>query len=371
MQHIGYLDIDRLVLLPPQYWAAHEFCFRAHDIVADLLVQYEQSGAHRWVSEAIDKLLSEHPDQPAEADLVRLLKDANLDRPYKHHVVSHLVLALTSDLLHFVYEALCNFEKRKISVGFALLRKPLKENLLFLAWILGDTDDFVTRFEANNSKTLGSTLEPQRLDIFTKAIARLRNGEAFTPELVHETIFSKTNPDGFEPIWQRATHLITSQGALLKTDDFDINFVFNDPASDHLLVPLYRKLPYIMVFMIQIVLECFDLVLKSNERTVTHLMLSTMGLYEALFLKGRKQHVATLLNKHLKPFLKCVHCDAPFRIGRRNAANVYLHERVSCATCRVTSDFPLYWLLASANAQVERAEPIAPLLDGFISPRNL
>lgn len=362
MHHLGYLDLERLVRLPPRYWAAHEFCFRTHDQMAELLVQYESSGAHHWVGDAFQKVLGEQPDAPDEIDLVRLLKDADLQKPYKHHIVSHLVLALTSDLLHFIYEALSCFEKRKFSVGFALLRKPLKENLLFLAWILGDTEDFIARFESNNSKTLGGTLEPQRLAIFGKAIARLPGGEAFSPDLIHDLIFSKTNLDGFEPVWQRASHLITSQGALLKTNDYDINFVFNNPASDHHYSLLYRKLPYAMIFTMQVVLESFALILKANEKTVSHLMLSTMGCYESLFLTSRKQHVASMLNKHLKPFLKCIHCDKSFRVTRKNAPGIYLHETVTCSACKLSSDVPLYWLLAMANAKIERSEPIAPLL---------
>jgi hypothetical protein len=362
MQQLHYLDTERLIRVPPQYWAAHEFCFRTHDQMAQLLVQYEGSGAHRWVSDAVEKALSEQPNGPDEVDLVQLLKGDGLERPYKHHIVSHLVLSLTSDLLHFIYEALSCFEKRKFSVGFALLRKPLKENLLFLAWILGDAEDFISRFEANNSKTLGGTLEPQRLEIFRRAIAKLPTSEAFSPDLIHDLIFSKTNPAGFEPVWQRASHLITSQGALLKTDDYDINFVFNDPASDHLYEHLYRKLPYLMIFAMQVVLESFSLILKANERTVSHLMLTTMGCYESLFIASRKQHVARALNKTLKPFLKCIHCDAPFQINRRNAPGIYLHESAQCETCGLPTDVPLYWLLAMADAKIERSDPIAPLL---------
>lgn len=350
------------MLLPPQYWAAHEFCFRVHDQMAELLVQYESSGAHRWMSDALQTFLDEQPDASPEIDLLSLLKKADLQGPYKHHIVSHLVLALTSDLLHFIYEALSCFEKRKFSVGFALLRKPFKENLLFLAWILGDTDDFIARFESNNSKTLGGTLEAQRLEIFGKAIKRLQTSEAFSAELIHDLIFSKTNPEGFEPTWQRASHLVTSQGALLKTGDYEINFVFNNSASDHLYVHLYEKLPYAMIFAMQVVLEAFSLVLKANERTVTHLMLSTMGCYESLFLSGRKQHVANLLNKSLKPFLKCIHCDESFRINRKNAPGVFLHESVICRKCGLNSDFPLYWLLSLGDAKIDRAEPIAPIL---------
>jgi hypothetical protein len=362
MQQLHYLAPERLSHIPLKHRAAHEFCFRTHDQMTDLLVQYEQSGVQHWVSDAVQKALDEQIDGPDEVDLVQLLKSDGLERPYKHYIVCRLVLSLTSDLLHFIYEALSCFEKRKFSVGFALLRKPLKENLLFLAWILGDTNDFISRFEANNSKTLGGTLEPQRLEILRKAIALLPMSEAFNPDLIHEIIFSKTNPNGFEPVWQRASHLITSQGSLLKTGDYDINFVFNDPASDRLYEHLYGRLPYVMIFAMQIVVESFSLVLKGNERTLSYLALTTMGCYESLFISSRKQHVSRALNKALKPFLKCIQCDAPFQIKRSNATEIYLHETVQCEACGLPTQLPLYWLLAIAGAKIDRSAPIAPLL---------
>ena len=362
MHYLEYLDVDRLGLLPPEHWAAHEFCFRIHDQMAELFRQYESSGVQHWMLDAFHKAVKENPKAAKGLDFFTVLKGAELKGPYKHHLVSHLLLALTSDMLHFLYEALTCFEKRKFSVGFSLLRKPLKENLLFLAWILGDTDDFIARFEANNSKTLGGTFENQRLEIFAKAISKLPTNEAFSADLMHDLIFSKTNPNGFEPVWQRATHLVTSQGTLLKTEDYELNFVFLDPSSDALYSLLYKNLPFALIFTMQVVLESFSMILKANERTVSHLMLTTMGCYESIFLKGN-QRISALLNKSFKPFLKCVHCDTPFRINKRNAPGIYLHERVICTSCDLSSDFPLYWLWAQGNVKIKRDEPIAPFLD--------
>lgn len=131
MSSIGILDPERLVLLPPKHWRAHEFCFHLHDQMVELLVQYEASGAHKWVTDAFEKALADSNAKDVDIDLFQFMKQHGLLRHYKHHIVSHLTLGLTSDMLHFLYEALTCFEKRKFAVGFALLRKPLKENLLF------------------------------------------------------------------------------------------------------------------------------------------------------------------------------------------------------------------------------------------------
>lgn len=363
MSTLGIIHQDRLMLMPPQYWAAHEFCFRMHDQIAELLVQYEASGAHNWVIDAFKKVLDQSPSISGEINILQVMKEKKLVGMYKHHIVSHLVLGLTSDMLHFIYEALICFEKRKFAVGYALLRKPLKENLLFLVWILADLDDFITRFEADNYRSLNGSTEEQRLKLFSKAIARLTIKDSFDPSSINSTIYSKTNAEGFEPIWQRASHLVTSQGALLKTEDYNINFIFNNPASDHHYEFLYSELPRIMIFTVQVTLECFALFLQANEKTVSHLIISTMGCYEALFLPSRKQPVAHLLNKHFKPFLKCIHCEAPLRITKKNAPSAYLHEKIVCKTCGLPSDFPFYWLMAMAKMTISREGSLAPFLE--------
>lgn len=362
MRSIGLLDPERLVLLPPAHWKAHEFSFYLHDQMADLLVQYEASGAHHWVAEAFEEVLSKGDTKDIDIDPLHFMKEHGLLSCYKHHVLSYLTLGLTSDMLHFLYEALMCFEKRKFAVGFALLRKPLKENLLFLSWILADHDEFIVRFEKNTATTLNRIKPEKRIEILAGAIDRLATKDAFAADTLHDMIYSKTHANSFEPIWQQATHLITSQGELLRTEDLSINFILHDPRSDHLYDVLYANLPYVLLYAVQTSLECFGKILRANEQTVSHLILVTMGCYESLFLPG-KQHVARLLAKNLRPFLKCLHCDTPLRLTRVNAAEMYLRETLTCRKCELASPFPLYWLLAHANVKIVHEGRSVPILE--------
>jgi hypothetical protein len=363
MRSIGVLDPQRLALLPSKHWTAHEFCFHLHDQLVQLLVQYEASGAHQWVMDAFEKALSDLNAEYVDIDLFLFMKQHGLLQPYKHHLVSHLTLGLTSDMLHFLYESLTCFEKRKFAVGFALLRKPLKENLLFLSWLLADSGDFITRFESNTATKLNSVKPEKRIQILSGAIDRLATKEVFAADLLYDMIYSKTHEKSFEPIWQRATHLITSQGSLLRTEDLNINFIFHDPASDHLYDLLYANLPYLLLYAVQVALECFSQILRANEQTVSHLILSTMGCYESLFSDGAKQHVARLLTKNLRPFLNCLHCDTPLRLTRENAAEMYLKETLTCRKCGLASPFPLYWLLAHGKVKIVREHGATTILE--------
>lgn len=362
MKTLGLLDPDRLAHIPVGYRPSHEFCFYLHDQMLELLIQYEASGAHRWVTNAFKGVIQEHGKEAEDIDIFELLKEKKLVNFYKHHLVCHLVFSLTGDMLNFLYESLRCFEKRKFAVAFSLLRKPLKENLLFLSWLLGNEDDFINRFEKNNYITLNGLSPEQRQTIFTSAITKLPTSEAFAADLLEGLIFSKTNPRSFEPVWQRATHLITSQGAYLRTEDLNINFIFQDVWNDDLYAMLYEKLPYVMLYAIQVALECFARILPSNEHTTSHLILTSMGAYECLFERKRSVGVTKMLGRRLRAFITCIHCKKSIRLSPGNAIGMYLRETLECNNCGLASPLPLYWLFSQANIKIDRKSSTSSIL---------
>ncbi len=351
MDTIGVLDHNRLAVIPPKYWKAHEFAFFLHDSVLRALVEYEQSGAHNWVTDAFKQISKDHQIVD-DFDILKFMKEQNLIEPYKHHLLSHLVLRLVGDMLNFLYEAFNAFEKRKFAVGWSLLRKPFKENLLFLSWILANEDEFIEKFESDNYKTLNNIKKEKQIEIFDAAINKIPNSNAFGAELLWDHIYSKNHSSGFEPTWQRATHLITSQGDLLKTEDYSINFIFDNPNSNHHYELLYGRLPYVMIYLSSIAFECFNRILKMNERTYSHMAIISMGCYEALFMNTRHPALINSLNKSFKPFLKCIHCAQDIRINKKNAPAMYIRDQLECDKCGLQSAFPFYWLMGQSKVTV-------------------
>ena len=349
---IGYLAPERLANLSEKYWSAHEFCFYLHDQLLHLLRQFEQSGAHNIAAEAVRKAVASYKEPFADIDLLDFMKANGLEKLYEHHLLSHATLAITADMLNFLYEALSAFEKRKFSVGFSLLRKPFKEHLLFLSWVLADKDDFLGRFEFNNHKTLNNLGKDKKIEIFSAAAKATAFPEMFCGELIWGIIFSKTSPNSFEPLFQKATHLVTSMGELLKTEDRSLNFIFSDSSVDYFHDRLYQFLPYILIFTIHVGLEVFGRIHKINKLTYTHLIFTSIGCYEALFGNARSQKIAKLLNKTFSEILKCTHCKRAFRISKSNAIELLLKEQIYCKHCRLSSPLPLYWLFGQTNVSV-------------------
>ncbi len=355
MRTLGIIAEERLELLPDKYRVAHEFCFYLHDKLAEMLVEYDANRVQDTVIDAFEDAIKGHEEKIENIDLIDHMKKNDLIEPYKHHLVSHTVMALTADMLHFIYEALTCLEKRKFSVAFSLLRKPLKEHLFFLSWILADEDDFISRFESNNYVSFSGVTKEKRIEIISKAIDKLHIEEVFDAETIWSMVYSKKHENGFEPTWQKATHLTTSQGELLKTEDYSLNFIFEHAFDDYYFEFLESKLPYLFLYITQVTLESFNRIHSTNEKTISHLILSMMGCYEALFLDGRSLTISRMLQKGLGEFLECIHCNKKIKIKKSNAPTLYLHEFVMCESCGLRSDMPLYWILARANIKFTKS----------------
>jgi len=143
-------------------------------------------------------------------------------------------------------------------------------------------------------------------------------------------------------------------GELLKTEDYSINFIFQDSGDNDYYEFLYTKLPYLLIFITQITLESYNCIVKINKHSFDHLILVTMGCYEALFVDSASQHITPMLKKELKGFLKCIHCSAPLQITKRSAPALYLAEKIKCKNCGLVSEFPLNWLLSMAKISIRQ-----------------
>ncbi len=352
MKRLDYLPSERLQLLPESYWLHHEFCFYLHDSVLNLLIQYDKADKQNLVYNSFIEVIKEKnlAEKFKDKCLLDILKSMENPIAYKKHILGHTILALTSDMLHFLYEALSCIEKRKFSVAFSLLRKPFKEHLFFLSWILADEDDFIRRFESDNYKSFNFPKkfnQELRKKIIADAISRLHSKEAFDEDLIFKLIYSKNHEYGFEPTWQRATHLTTSMGDLLRTEDYSFNFIFENPSDDYYFDFLEGGLPYLMFYLMQVALACFNKIHVTNDKTVDHLIYSSLCVFECI--SDDKPELMDKTQEMFKEFLKCIHCNDELLLNKDNFSRILISEKFNCNGCKLENEFPFYWLLAQAK----------------------
>ena len=129
---IGLLPRNRLKRIPERWRLAHSYCFFLHDECVRALAEYEAADAHLVTINFASQISAEEYSRLAKEDPIEALLKTGYPAEARRVVINTIVMGMVSDCLHHIFEALECFEKRKVVVGFNILRKPLKQNLLYL-----------------------------------------------------------------------------------------------------------------------------------------------------------------------------------------------------------------------------------------------
>jgi hypothetical protein len=323
--------------LPAEFKFCHDYCFFLHDQLLETLISGEKAKIFGVQFKHKDK---SHADEIAKLTGENLLvwMEAN---GYKKEVrilyYKQVCAALLSDFLHFTYEALQCSRKGKLTVAYALLRKLLKENLFLLEWLLARPADFLKRFEAENPKRFqlpSKIKEQEQIAIIREAIKATGQDEWIRAEFLHELRFKKSLPYGFEPVWQKANHLVTTLD-FLETEPSNFNFVFSNKEARYTQwVGLYWFLPILLYHAVSVVESLFSkFATRMCEFDIMPLR-SAAGLllcmqHPPIVDKMKEPH--RILKEHFESSgLKCPKCESLYLMDKRNLKQFYLTGSIRC-----------------------------------------
>lgn len=335
---------NRLRWIPRHLRLAHEYCFFLHDESARLLVEYEGAKAHvvsvHFASQAEAEAFG---DIAENEDAITAMRKGGYATEARRLILNQITMAMVSDCLHHIYEALRCLEKRKIIVALNLLRKPLTDSLLYLSWMLGDEDEFYHNFTTNSPRGIGaSVLKGRRADVLSKALSETQVTEILTAEFIDRTLFDRTNSSGLQMLFQHAVHLITVQRVELETTPENFNFIFKNYADDDLYELLYDLLPHILLYLAQVILRLFTRIKPPEAGGIDAFHArSILGLY---LVEGEENEAFALEQLVGLQDLQCLHCQLPLKLTPHNAARLVLSESFRCTECRRIQPFPFSWM---------------------------
>ena len=244
-------------ILPEDFRESHELCFYLHDRIADVVVIGEKFNLYE--QEIIFRSEKDHEEFEAAVDTVKILnwlKERNYTDELNHIYLKQVYVALVSDLAHFIYEALIASAKGKNTVAFALLRKPLKDNLFMLENLLINKEHFHELFTDDQGfiKLVNDRVnETNKKELIDKVLNITELG--FDKSFIYDARYNKKYIDGFEPIWQQANHLITTCPHY-RTQTGNINFVFSNTENRfEQWRLLYSVLPKLLFYTFKIIMK--------------------------------------------------------------------------------------------------------------------
>lgn len=342
---IGLIDPERMANIPSQFHAHHEFCFHLYDNIGGMLAELEGADLRRYSFQ----LQGEHEVEALQnsPNVMEFLANSGRMDIAQKSTVGELNLALYADLLHFMFESLRSLEKSKFTVAYAMLRKPLQENLLYAAWLVADEDEFFRRMkDAPADKLTRGRLTPEEhKEIFRKAIENIDDNGAFDADTLYELIYDKNSSASLAVLVNKANHLVTSKGDKLRTEEWNLNFIFKDPRETDVYATIYPILCYVLMFVLMLQMASYSRIKEINKEVQRQLSFSAMGAFEALFGPGRGKMLRGL-TRSLGEYLKCQYCHEAVSVRKSDAARFFILEHVDCRHCGRTHKFPLYWLLS-------------------------
>lgn len=242
----------RPTCLPDFLFPAHELCFLHHDVLVELLRAGGESGTFQHelpFSDDSDRIAFD-----AAEDVFQWLETSGRARDRADLLRLIVFPALLSDFLHFVYEALESSRTAKLAVCYALIRKPIQENLFLLETIAIDAHHFSQQLSTSPQR-----LRAQKaggLDVHERRIAdtlAVLEDERFDARYLTRLRYDRAANDGFDGLCNRAIHLFTDHEAI-RTEPLNVNFIFSgDGERLAQWYQLYSRLPYLLDYARQVV----------------------------------------------------------------------------------------------------------------------
>ncbi len=176
--------------LPKKYKELHNLCFYLHDILAQVVVEGEKKKLFDTVikfKKSGDIEIFESSD-----DILAWLIANGYEEEFESIVIKQVLIATVSDYCHYIYEALKCSEKSKLAITYTLLRKPLKDNLLFFEWIMANRDEFMENFQKDSNCYAINKIDSTKKKKFIKySVKQINYSKAFSADFIYNIRYSK------------------------------------------------------------------------------------------------------------------------------------------------------------------------------------
>ena len=228
--------------LPNEYKAIHTACFELIRQIEEFVVGREYQFlqvSHYELSDAEKELLKQSGDV---WDFLRKYREED----FYNQLNKQMILGLLMDFCYFMQESMACSCKRRLVVSYALLRRPLVDNLKILLRLFADEnfyDNFIERDDYDPAK-----MDDGQLKLFLDATDQVRIVQTIPGSFIYECIFDRDNQGSIINLSNRAIHPVTTR-PWNKTGAMNCNFMFaNQEDIAELWKHYYAYLPAILMF---------------------------------------------------------------------------------------------------------------------------
>jgi len=317
------------IMINPKYYSQHNFLIYCNDVLVRWLKWFDENQKNS-ISFQLKNEQQMHEFQTiADEDIMEWMKSNGYEKEMYELNRRHILCSLVADFCHYMFESFVCASKMKIAVAYALLRKPLRDNLAYIEWMRVNPNELI-------NKLLYS--EPEEYDLSKEKELKKRRIEQISQEYgidrvngMFEFRYEKNSDKSLEKIWNKANHIVTTQ-KYTRSEKGELNFVFvNMEQWDYMAGYYYTVVPLIMSYAVELILSMFEEIAEVNP--FTHVINKTMQILHQARGAGEKYYQETKSNLELEkcPMI-CPHCGR--RIELDKAVDKLIVDKYRCSGWR-------------------------------------
>lgn len=256
MIYIEDKDDKENILLPQKYYKLNNLCAIIYDQITELFIEdnYKSLTVTEFKNDSKRKI----PVGTFQGDknqMLEWLKSNNLNNELTAVLTKDIAMSIIGDFMNFIYESLSCAKRGKLTVAYALLRKPLTDELLILEQLLYDSQNFIQRYyhSGDPADYDPSHQNTDKRQIIINALSKIKTHVIFTEDIIYNLRYDKTCPSGINGISNHALHIVT-RDKNYKTDNKNLNFVFSGRNDLEIYWKhYYYFVPYLLLYSVAII----------------------------------------------------------------------------------------------------------------------
>lgn len=329
------------VAIPERYIKVNNICAVIYDQLTEVYKEknYKNLFHTSITGENASKFIEETKKDKIYA--LDWLKSHNLTDEIELVVSKQILAAVTSDLLNFIFESMHAAKRGKMTVAYALLRKPFADELFILEQLLIDRTEFINRFfHIGNPETYDpSNRKLNKKEIIEKVFEKIDSFYLYDAELIYDLRYNKAFNAGINGATNQALHIVTTDKNY-KTTEQNFNFVFSQKSDfNRYFANYYLVVPNLLFYAVSvidaIIFNFLDDEKNQNIRAFKKLR-RTIGFLQILEInnvvsKSKIDNVFKIICQDLQ--FTCGKCKKKTHIERADLDLYFEIENFICVHC--------------------------------------
>lgn len=233
------------LFLPEEFHQKHDICmFLIGQIEEFIIDETYKKLRQKTIQFDGSKFL---PEEHSFDFLLRVGKKNEHDSIVRNSVVNSLLI----DVCYFLQEGLTCSLKQRLTVSFALFRKPFVYTLIVMLRMLYE-EKFIDAFNTQADFDPVAISEDDRSTLIDLSLKHIIT-PVFSLDDINDWIFNKARPDSIINMSEKALHLSTTRNKNNKTGVQNFNYIFSDHNDIYLQWEyIYSRMPALLLYLVQV-----------------------------------------------------------------------------------------------------------------------